>query len=70
VKLHAPDPYEQGSSVSHVDQETYSQVEVGLMTPGAFGASANLIDILTLGILADLGYQVAPPEGAVTTRQR
>jgi len=70
VKLHAPDPYEQGSSVSHVDQETYSQVEVGLMTPGAFGASANLIDVLTLGILADLGYQVAPREATVTTARR
>lgn len=66
VKLYAPDPYEQGSSVAHVDQDTYADFKTGLMTPRDFGSGTDTIDILTLGIMADMGYELIP--GAVTAR--
>ena len=60
VKLYAPDPYEPGSSISHVDQDSYEDFKVGLMTPYDFGSGTDKIDILTLGILEDLGYDLVP----------
>lgn len=60
VKLFAPDPYEPGSSISHVDQDLYSDFKVGLMTPYDFGSGTNKIDVLTLGILKDIGYNLIP----------
>jgi hypothetical protein len=61
VKLYAPDPFQAGSSVSHVDQDTYSDVKTGLMVPTGFGAGSTLIDSLTLAIIKDLGYEMVPP---------
>jgi hypothetical protein len=66
VKLYAPKPYESGSSVSHVDQDTYSDFKTGLMTPLDFGSGTNKIDTLTLAIMKDLGYELVP--NAVTAR--
>lgn len=66
VKLFAPNPYEPGSSTSHVDQETYADFKVGLMAPKDFGSGTDKIDILTLGIMADIGYKLVPD--AVTAR--
>jgi hypothetical protein len=60
IKLYAPDPYQTGSSISHVDQETYADFKTGLMTPYDFGSGTDKIDILTLGILADMGYALIP----------
>jgi hypothetical protein len=58
IKLYAPLTYEQGSSISHVDQDTYADFKTGLMTPRDFGSGTNKIDILTLGIMQDMGYKV------------
>ncbi len=66
VRLYAPDPYEPGSSIAHVDQDTYADFKTGLMTPRDFGSGTDRIDILTLGILADMGYKLVP--GAITAR--
>jgi len=66
VKLYAPNPYEAGSSVSHVDQNTYADVRTGLMAPRDFGSGTDKIDTLTIGIMKDLGYGLVP--NAVTTR--
>lgn len=66
IKLYAPDPYEPGSSISHVDQDTYADFKTGLMTPKDFGSGTDKIDILTLGIMKDLGYQLVP--NATTAR--
>ena len=66
VKLYAPKPYEQGSSTSHVDQETYADFKVGLMTPRDFGSGTDKIDILTLGVMEDMGDKLVPD--AVTAR--
>lgn len=60
VKLYAPSPYEEGSSISHVDQDTYADIRTGLMTPRDFGRGSNTIDILTLGIMEDMGYKLVP----------
>lgn len=64
VKLYAPAEYEHGSSISHVDQDTYSDFKVGLMTPQDFGSGTDKIDILTLAIMEDMGYRLVP--GAIT----
>lgn len=68
IKLYAPDPYEPGSSISHVDLDTYSDFKTGLMTPSDFGSGTDKIDILTLAILQDLGYALVP--NAVTARTK
>lgn len=66
VKLYAPDPFEPGSSIAHVDQDTYADFKTGLMTPRDFGSGTDKIDILTLGIMEDMGYKLVPD--AVTAR--
>ncbi len=66
IKLYAPNPYEPGSSVAHVDYDTYSDFRTGLMVPRDFGGGTDKIDILTLGIMKDLGYQLVP--NATTAR--
>ncbi|HYE87500.1 MAG TPA: hypothetical protein VEA16_14155 [Vicinamibacterales bacterium] len=60
IRLYAPDPYEQGSSVSHVDQDTYADFRTGVMTPRDFGGGRDTIDTLTLSVMKDLGYQLVP----------
>ena len=59
VKLYAPGSWVQGSSLSHVDQNTYADVNVGLMTPSSFGAASSQVDGLTASILVDIGYKSA-----------
>jgi hypothetical protein len=66
IKLYAPNPYEPGSSVAHVDYDTYADFKTGLMVPRDFGGGTDKIDTLTLGIMKDLGYQLVP--NAVTAR--
>ncbi len=65
IKLYAPNPYEPGSSISHVDQDTYADIRTGLMAPRDFGVGTDKIDTLTLAIMKDLGYQLVP--NAATT---
>lgn len=66
IKLYAPNPYEAGSSISHVDQETYADLRTGVMTPRDFGGGTDKIDTLTLAIMKDLGYTLVP--NATTAR--
>jgi hypothetical protein len=66
IRLYAPDPYEPGSSIAHVDQDTYADLRTGLMAPRDFGNGTDKIDTLTLSIMKDMGYQLVP--NAVTTR--
>lgn len=66
IRLYAPNPYEPGSSIAHVDQETYADLRTGVMTPRDFGNGSDKIDTLTLAILKDLGYQLVP--NATTAR--
>ena len=60
IRLYAPAPYEQGSSVSHLVQETYADVLTGLMVPADFGPDFSYVDTLALAIMADLGYATDP----------
>jgi hypothetical protein len=68
IKLYAPDPFQSGSSMSHVDQDTYADIRTGLMTPIDFGAGSDKIDKLTLAIMKDMGYSLVPD--AQTTRKQ
>jgi hypothetical protein len=68
IKLYAPDPYQSGSSIAHVDQDTYADIRTGLMTPIDFGAGSDKIDKLTLAIMKDMGYTLVPD--AQTTRKQ
>ncbi len=74
VKLYAPDPYEPGSSISHVDLETYRDTRtgttegLGLMTP-YIGQGSDKVDVLTRAIMKDLGYQLRPDSAATTRKQ-
>ena len=75
VKLYAPDPYESGSSVSHVDLETYSDTRtatsagIGLMTP-YIGQGSDKVDVLTKAIMKDLGYTLVPEPTSAATRTK
>ena len=60
VRLYAPDPYEYGSSISHLDQDTYANVLTGLMVPQDFGPDYAYVDRLALAIMADVGYVTNP----------
>lgn len=60
VRLYAPEPYEAGSSIAHLDQETYADIRTGLMVPADFGPDEAYVDTLALAILADLGYATVP----------
>ncbi|MBI3923834.1 MAG: hypothetical protein HY318_20600, partial [Armatimonadetes bacterium] len=55
AKLYAPDPYEQGSSTSHVDEDTYSGSDE-LMTPFSSGTTHEVGPIAT-AIFEDLGWK-------------
>jgi hypothetical protein len=59
--LYAPDPWEQGSSFGHLDEDTYPAGDPNaLMTPYlARGEAAYQPGPVALGILADLGWSLA-----------
>lgn len=68
IKLYAPDPYEPGSSISHVDQDTYADLKTGTMTPRDFGGGTDKIDSLTIAIMKDLGYELVPNAATTTVK--
>ncbi|GAA4849698.1 hypothetical protein GCM10023331_37990 [Algivirga pacifica] len=56
-KLYAPSPYRSGSSISHLDENTYSGSDLGLMTPfAAPGPQAQAPGAITEGMFADMGW--------------
>ncbi len=58
-KLYAPDPFDEGSSIYHLNESTYGSNDPNsLMTPFADRGSANHNPgPLTMGIFADMGWQ-------------
>ena len=76
VKLYAPTEFRKGSSIAHVDQDSYADVRTGLMAPIDFGVVSDKIDILTQAIMKDLGYTlvanppVPNPNSSIGTRTR
>ena len=69
VRLYAPNPFESGSSIAHVDQDTYADFKTGLMTPRDFGSGTDKIDILSLAILEDMGYKLVPDAATARVKQ-
>ena len=59
VPLYTPRPWEPGSSVSHLDDSTFTGVNAKLMNAIAdTGLSARTLSTVELGILKDIGYTV------------
>ena len=60
AKIHAPNPYESGSSVSHLDEPTYSLPDPNeLMTPRASGVAHDAGPV-GLGVFYDMGWNIVP----------
>lgn len=59
-RLYAPNPWEQGSSFSHLDEDTYPPGDVNsLMTPKlSLGESVHTPGPITRGIFSDLGWGI------------
>ena len=82
VPLYTPNPWRPGSSLGHLDDNTFSGSNQKLMNPATFpGPGFPVISPIELGILTDIGYTVnsgpaAPPTpvllfvGLVTIRLR
>jgi len=61
-KLYAPNPFELPSSILHLDNATYSGTPDQLMTPIIdIGSAQHHPGPIALGMLADMGWNVAPP---------
>lgn len=59
VPLYTPNPWEAGSSVSHLDDSTFTGVKAQLMNAMAdTGLGIRTLSNVELGILTDLGYTV------------
>lgn len=65
VPLYSPDPYEEGSSGSHLDDVTFAganQMLMNAMTDRGLGV--RVLSPIEIGILRDLGYRVNAPAPA------
>jgi hypothetical protein len=61
VPLWAPSTYQPGSSMSHLDDDTFSGVDHLLMDSRArLGAGERALSAIELGVLRDIGYTVIP----------
>ena len=59
VPLYTPNPWEAGSSVSHLDDSTFTGAQTQLMNAMAeAGLGIRTLSAVELGILTDLGYTV------------
>jgi hypothetical protein len=66
VPLFTPNPWEEGSSMSHLDDYTFTGSDQQMMnaTTGT-GPGVRTIGAIELGILTDIGYHVYPPVQAM-----
>lgn len=65
-RLYAPSGWDPGSSISHLDEDTYNPTTHALMTPAlARGESVHRPGWIALGILEDVGWDVLYPPGEV-----
>ncbi|MBX7448978.1 cadherin-like domain-containing protein [Mycolicibacterium sp. 3033] len=65
VPLYTPDPWEQGSSVSHLDDATFTGADEQIMNARTgTGPGVRVLSAVELGILKDLGYQVVTPQNS------
>jgi hypothetical protein len=68
VTLCTPKPWESGSSMSHLDDSTFSGANAPLMNAvTGTGLGIRVLSPIEIGILEDLGYDMAdPPQTLVT----
>lgn len=67
VPLYTPFPYASGSSLSHLDDGSFTGANEKLMTAvSGQGTGVRVLSPLELGILADIGYQLNPASGTST----
>src|SRR5262249_36250725 len=65
-KLYAPNPWEQGSSVSHLDQGAYTGTQNALMRPAlAMGTSIHDPGPITLGMFQAIGWTTASSDDPI-----
>lgn len=65
VPLYTPSSWESGSSVSHLNDRTFTGSNRKLMNAQVFsGQGIRTLTPVELGILADLGYTIAPQPGS------
>jgi VCBS repeat-containing protein len=68
VPLYTPNPWESGSSVTHLNDSTFTGAKSQLMNAMAdTGKGIRAISAIELGILKDLGYTVIPAPAAAST---
>ena len=64
VPLFAPNPWESGSSISHLDDDTFGNANIQMMNAySPRGLGVRTLSPIELGILEDLGYTVVSPQG-------
>lgn len=62
IPLYCPTPFESGSSVSHLDDNTYTGVNSKLMNAATnAGPGVRTLSAIELGILKDIGYSNVSP---------
>jgi len=65
VPLYTPGSWESGSSISHLNDRTFTGSNRTLMNAQVFsGKGIRVLSPVELGILADLGYTIAPQPGS------
>lgn len=63
VPLYMPDPWDSGSSTSHLDDDTFTGANQKLMNAmTGEGRGVRILSSIEIGILRDLGYRVAAPD--------
>jgi VCBS repeat-containing protein len=68
VPLYTPNPWESGSSVTHLDDSTFTGAKSQLMNAMAdTGKGIRTISAIELGILKDIGYTVIPAPATAST---
>lgn len=65
VGLYTPNPYEEGSSVSHLDDQNSAMAGLLMLAQTGPGLSARVLSDIEKGIMQDIGYSVVPIPAAV-----
>lgn len=58
IPLYTPSPWEGGSSVTHLDDDTYTGAKMKMMNAYLNGSVIRTLSPIELGILQDLGFRV------------
>lgn len=63
IPLFTPDPYQGGSSISHLDDQTFTGDDQKIMNAQTdTGLGLRVFSAMEIGILKDLGYNIVMPE--------